>query len=79
MSYLAGTKLAMIKLNQGKNLSREDRSGLYEVAKLEAARLDSEEDVIIRNTQGSECRANSVLKNPAKGLPRRRAVAAKQD
>jgi hypothetical protein len=51
LSYLAGllyrrAKLAMIKLNQGKNLSLEDRSGLYNVAKQAAGQLDLRRDVI---------------------------------
>jgi glycosyltransferase involved in cell wall biosynthesis len=66
LSYLAGllyrrAKFAMIKLNQGKNLSVEDRSGLYQIATQQAARLDSGQDVITLHVE---------LEHPEVGMPR---------
>jgi hypothetical protein len=66
LSYLAGllyrrAKLAMIKLNQGKNLSLEDRSGLYQIARQAAERLDSGQELITFHVD---------LEHPPVGMPR---------
>jgi hypothetical protein len=66
LSYLAGllyrrAKLAMIKLNQGKNLSFEDRSGLYQVARQAAERLELGQDLITLHVE---------LERPMVGMPR---------
>jgi hypothetical protein len=71
LSYLTGllyrrAKLAMIRLNQGKNLSLEDRSGLYQIAKQAAEQLDLGRDLI---------NFNVVLEHQGVGMPRQLGYA----